>query len=261
MAVLRVEAQLVLLGDAYNATHAEAVLRTLEEDSLLAPQRWGAEAGLRDAYSRRDIVQALVSNPDDLAPQLYRTTLPGKYRLRWYGGPTLSTLVFETAGRVDEAEAGAFFGAISELAGRLPLAVEWGHITTEFDSAPPGTNMQETSNFTHLAYYEQYGPSCVFPRTFFGRRLVGLMEGGAARYASLGFPWRPLADGGVEFDLMPEPWKGDPMELKAAQMRAHAQLFPTGIFCDESEETDPCPGPRWQQPVAQRRGEGVDFPG
>lgn len=246
MSLLLVDAQLILAGDAYNAATARPVLELLERDPVLAPQHWGAERGLRDRYDRGAFLAALAAHPDDLAPVLNRITQPCAYNAEWFGSTVLSTLIIQTKRLLDTAEVELFFDAMSRLASELPT--EWGHVTPMFDDAPPGTGMKRSSNFTHLGYYETYGPSCVFPRTFFGARIAGLMQPESAESLQRQGFFHKLANGTRQLDLTANPCAADPLSLKRLQQAAHEKLFPTGIFCDESDEVDTSPGPNWQPP-------------
>jgi hypothetical protein len=246
MSLVRVDAQLVLTGDAYDAATARPVLELLERDPVLAPQRWSAEPGLRDRYDRGALLTALAAHADDLAPEIHRITQPCAYNATWFGSAVLSTLIIETRRPHDTAEVELFFGAMSRLAAELPT--EWGHVTPVFDGAPPGTAREETNNFTHLGYYETYGPARVYPRTFFGTRIVNLMQPEVAESLRRQGIFRQLANGTLQLDLEANPWTADPRTLKQSQQAAHEKLFPTGIFCDESDEVDTLPGPNWQPP-------------
>lgn len=130
------------------------------------------------------------------------------------------------------------------------LPLEFGHITPEYREQPKETRIKDSGNFSHLSYYETYGPSCLFPRTYFGPRLVGLMDAGPKRLATLHPRVKWLANGGAELDLVQAPWSADPMELKRAQRVMQPALMASGILCDPSLELDVVPGPRWRPPAA-----------
>ncbi|HET7538463.1 MAG TPA: hypothetical protein VFK05_01280 [Polyangiaceae bacterium] len=240
-------AQLILLGNAYEPASAEQVFRALEAEPSLAPQRWGVEAGIRDPYDRSALVRSLVAYPFDVVPRVYRTQAPCKYSMEWFGGETLTTLCFDV--RVDQEtdDLPEFFAALSRFAALLPL--DFGHITPEYRDQPKETKMKRSGNFSHLSYYETYGPSCLFPRTYFGARLVALMDSGAQRLAALHPRVKWLANGSAEVDLVPAPWSAEPAELKQAQQALQSALVASGIFCDPSLELDVVPGPRWRPPT------------
>jgi len=67
------------------------------------------------------------------------------------------------------------------------------------------------------SHYETYGPSCLFPRTYFGARLVTFMDAGVQRLSSLRPSAKWLTNGSAEVNLLPSPWSADPSELKQAQ--------------------------------------------
>ena len=107
-----IQAQLILLGDAFDARFADRILQTLELDPALAPQRWGEEPGIRDPYDRSDFLQAIIDRPEDAAPQLYRTQTC-KYSAEWYGYERLLTNLSFRTGDLDRTEGEIFFDAIS----------------------------------------------------------------------------------------------------------------------------------------------------
>lgn len=246
MSRLRIDAQLILVGNAHDPNTAKPVLQALEQDPVLAPAFWGPEGGVRDKYARDELLAALAAYPDDLAPRLYRVARPCSFTAKWFGTAVLATLVIEGRYYHDADEAALFFAAMSRLAALVPT--EWGHVTPELEEEPPGTAMQESSNFTHIRYYERNGPSVVFPRTFFGARLLSSMPHEVAESLRWKKEAELLPNGTLQLDLVANPWASDPGALKAAQQTMHEALRPTGIFCDESNPADTIPGPHWARP-------------
>ena len=247
MSAIGASAQLILLGNAYELANAEHVFRALEAVPSLAPQRWGVERGIRDPYDRSALVRSLAAEPFDVVPRVYRTQAPCKYSMEWFGGETLTTLCFDV--RVDQGtdDLAEFFAALSRFAAVLP--VDFGHITPEYREQPKETRMKDSGNLSHLSYYETYGPSCLFPRTYFGSRLIALMEAGVQRLSVLTPRVKWLANGSAEVDLVPAPWSAAPAELKQAQQAVQPTLVASGIFCDPSLELNVVPGPRWRPPT------------
>ena len=240
-------AQLILLGNAYEPANAERVFRALEAEPSLAPQRWGIEAGIRDPYDRTALVRSLADYPFDAVPRVYRTQTPCKYSMEWFGSATLTTLCFNA--RVDQEadDLPELFAALSRLAALLPL--DFGHITPEYPQQPKETKMKVSGNFSHLSYYETNGPSCLFPRTYFGQRLVSLMDAGVQRLSALHPRVKWITNGSAEVDLVPDPWSADPVAMKQAQQATQPALVASGIFCDPSLELNVLPGPRWRPPT------------
>jgi hypothetical protein len=199
MSRVRIDAQLILVGDSHDAALATAVLQALEQDPVLAPELWGAEEGLRDPYDRADFLAALAAY-SDLAPRLYRVAKPCSFTAKWFGSVAVATLVLEGRYYHDADEAALFFRAMSRLAALLPT--EWGHVTQEFEKAVPGSALQSPSNYTHIRYYERNGPSCLFPRTFVGTRLLGLMPSAIAESLGRKHNAIRLTNGTLQLDLV-----------------------------------------------------------
>ncbi len=240
-------AQLILVGNAYEPANAERVFRALEAEPSLAPQRWGVEAGIRDPYDRSALVRSLADYPFDAVPRAYRIQTPCKYSMEWFGKETLTTLCFDVRVNQENDDLPELFAALSRFAALLPL--DFGHITPEYREQPKETKMKASGNFSHLSYYETYGPSCLFPRTFFGARLVALMDAGVQRLSALAPRVKWLVNGSAELDLVGAPWAADPAALKQAQQVTQPALVASGIFCDPSLELNVVPGPRWRPPT------------
>src|SRR6266498_4025059 len=137
-----------------------------------------------------------------------------------------------------------FFASISAVAGALP--VESGHVDTTFADQPPELAIQSSGRADHLGYYAQFGPGCLFPRTFLGPRPLDLIgEPGVATLGRAGLPATLLPNGALQLDLLDQPWTSDPASLKQAQQRAHPLVSATGIFSRPVGQWRDEPGPRW----------------
>jgi hypothetical protein len=175
------------------------------------------------------------------APEIIPPWLMGHF-----GGETLTTVCFDVRVDPEKSDLPEFFAALSRFAALLPL--DFGHITPEYREQPKETRIKRSGNFSHLSYYESYGPSCLFPRTYFGPRLVALMDAGPQRLSSLHPRVKWLTNGSAEVDLVAAPWSADPADLKQAQQALQPTLVASGIFCDPSLELNVVPGPRWRLP-------------
>jgi hypothetical protein len=173
--------------------------------------------------------------------------------MEWFGGEALTTLCFDARVDPEIDDLPELFAALSRFAALLPL--DFGHITPEYPEQPKETRMKDSGNLSHLSYYETYGPSCLFPRTYFGERLVALMDAGVQRLSALQPRVKWLVNGTAELDLVPAPWSADPAALKQAQQALQPSLVASGIFCDPSLELDVVPGPRWRSPSSSGRNQ------
>ena len=90
--------------------------------------------------------------------------------------------------------------------------------------------------------YRNFGPRSICARTFLGPMLVGLI--GRENLDDCGVA-SDTRWGGVEVDLLAEPWRYGIREIGKARKRALALMAKTGIFGDYSLARKYKPGPRW----------------
>jgi hypothetical protein len=238
-------AQLLLPGDVNAHPLLDRMVDAIEGDPLLRPTHWATAAGLRDPYDRPALIEAVQAKRPEIVPHLLRTRGPVRYAARWYDHVSvLGSLHLVTRGTLTPADADAFFASISAVAGVLPI--EWGHVDTTFTDQAPDLAMKSSGSSDHLEYYAQLGPGCLFPRTFFGPRLLDLIgEDAATTLSRAGLPATRLPNGVLQLDLLDQPWTSDPASLRQAQQRAHPLVSATGVFRRPVGQGRDEPGPRW----------------
>ncbi len=241
--VKMIEGSLIIHGDLQSREVLTEVLGVFEDDPMLAPTRWGSASGLRDPYDRERIISFLEKSPDRLKPNLIRTRAPNKYAAEWYSSDVAGSFSFDSRGDVSAGEAEFHFDVITRLASKVPL--EWGHVNVSFEGQEQDTCMSLGGSGVHLGGYSDFGPTCLFPRTILGPRLLSLMEDRSALTQS-GLHMGELDNGAVYLDLVDSPWASDPQTLKDAQTRAHEVLSKTGIFAVPNGRYSYVPGPRWE---------------
>jgi hypothetical protein len=229
------------------------VLVALEANAQLAPQRWGAERFIREQYARdRVLAHMRTAEPGEGVIHL-RARTEFAYLATCYaepdGGP-VSSLDIESTGDYTAEQAGAFFASVAALAESLEPDLEFGSIDVEFAEQDPETFMRPGVHAHPLGPYLRQGPDIVFPRMFFGRRLVQLLEGPALLEQSGGVVVPLGTHGACMLDLLEQPWTASPKELKAAQISIEKRLQLSGLFARQAGRWKTIAGPRWESPAA-----------
>jgi hypothetical protein len=241
MAPAELRAQLLLVGSAQDPEMVADILGAFEGAGL-RPDFWGSSPGLRDPYRKEEIVAA-VAQGVEMVPHVSRVRTHPPFVAHWYGceGRLLS-VHFESIDALESDALRRSFECLSGLAAALP--VDFGAVDLVRGDAPAHTRMQATSSSHHIGLYRRNGPTCTFPRTFFGARVVGLL--GAEVLARLGVPVVTLANGVVQMDLIEAPWTCDPLRLKQLQRRVDGALTEAGILARRASPYRHVPGPAWR---------------
>jgi hypothetical protein len=245
------KAQLILLGDVHDPNMVEAIVSAFDGEAALQPTHWGLAGGVRDPFDRSAVLAAVESAGEEgVVPHLIRIGPPFPYDAHWYGDGdegSVASLHVDAKGQLSQEQAASFFQALGRVAGSIP--VDWGHIDVKFEGQASATDMQSSSSADHLRRYARLGPRTLYPRNYFGPRLLAIAEGGEAALRAAGLPVEQLEQGVVQLDLMPEPFMAAPEALKHAQERAHELLRPLGLFIRPINQWDDLPGLQWQSPL------------
>jgi hypothetical protein len=250
---VELRAQLLIGNDLKTPDEVRKVLELFQRAPDTQPTHWAASSGLHDPYNA-DAILAAIENvgEEGIVPTLMRTRPPYRYLARWYAdreAGILTSLQVETKGGLPSQTVPQFLDFIENLAGAL--AVEWGHVDMRIGGQPPGTFMKSSGSYDHVGYYSRVGPLALFPRVYFGPRLLGLAPTAQAVLERTGPPPQGLPNGTVRFDLVPQPWNANPATLKAAQASLHALLQPTGLFARPDARYELIPGAAWLPPTGQ----------
>jgi hypothetical protein len=222
----------------------DELLGVLERHPLLAPTHWGRNERLRERYQRVELEHACEEErrrDDPDMPSLRRTQRPG-YDAIWTLGPEVPGW-FRLSSRmspVKPEEAEAYFGLAEQLARVLPI--EFGLVHLKPADTPKELQISP-GGLEHSSAYQRCGPLKVFPRTFFGRRLVELMGGRDILQESGGVVTQ-LENGTAMLDLLHAPWRADAASLKKQELAVLEQLRRTEVWAIETEFVDE-PGRRW----------------
>lgn len=234
----------------------EQVSPVLDALGEVAPPQWWGEGGIfSDAYSRESIGE-WFRRTVDREGRTERTTLMLKRSSapRYIATVNVGNWVhphsvhLTSEMRHEDGDFASLFAVTDLLASRLEL--EFGSIDLRREAQDPETMLCRTGDAEHLGVYIDQGPSRLWARTYFGRRLLQLGGGAKAFMASRG-RWRTLEGGALALDLVAEPWNAEPAVLKAAQQELMPALSKaTGLFAGDGPY--PCPGPKWAPPPNAR---------
>jgi hypothetical protein len=245
-------AQLLIATDLRSPDGLLRLLDIFESDPATRPTHWAESLGLRDPYDRATITAAVLgAGAEGIAPTLKLAHPPFRYEATWFRDgdmQVLHSLQIETRGPIDAGIVSLFVAFVGRFVNSLSL--EWGHIDVRFDGQPQATCTKPGGSYDHLGYYMRVGPTALFPRTFFGRRLLELAPNVESIVEGAGLPHQELPNGCLQVDLALDPWSSAPQMLKEAQAAAQAALQPVGLLARPEREWDYLPGAAWRPPVS-----------
>jgi len=220
-------------------------LDILESSSNLSPTHWGKD---ERPSSRRKYVRDEVSffleerKPDGL--HFYRNQHPIYtffYSSRYSSRPGGIHWSFEKNVKTLNSDiVKEIFDASSSLAEALEAV--FGYIWTPWDDND-GYKRYMPRPFINIPTLLSYGPNPVDIRTWYGPYIIGLI--GRNVLTESGVLTRDTAWGGVELDLVEEPWNSSLEEVLKRQKEVMAVLGKTEVFGNYTKYPICKPGKRW----------------
>jgi len=230
-------------------------LDLLESSSNLKPTHWGKDEkpSSRRKYKRDELLFSLEDGGAFDALHLYRNKEP-LYTLFFLPRPhyTLSTPVsfvppsaihwsFEKNVRTFSPDV---VKEIFEVSSHLADQVEaiFGYIWTPWDDNE-GYKLYMSRSLIKASDVQSYGANPTQIRTWYGPHIVGLI--GRNTLTESGAFIRDTSWGGVELDLVEEPWDSSLEEVLKRQKEVMAVLGKTEVFGDYARYPICEPGKKW----------------
>lgn len=242
-AITAIHAQLFFPRSERRSADLGAILEVLETDERLAPRRWGPAPGVHDPYDRGEILEWANARPTGELRLCVHRHAPLPVVVTVYdGSSSLAVASLEIRGPVDGVTAAMLFDTFDRLALCRPL--EFGCVDVRFADQDPATHTLPGGG-VHVGAYVSWGPPTVFPRTYFGPRLLGLL--GHALDGAGGVVL-PRGDDVRALDLVADPWTVSPADLSRARVRIDRALRLVGILARPAGTQRTIAGPRWVAP-------------
>lgn len=231
-----IHAQLLFARSIRRVEELGVVLDALSADEHLAPRRWGPAPGVHDPYDRAAVLDfAAKATFDNFCLRLHRNSQPRTEVGIYDGQGGLGCVSIDINGPITDAA--EVFASIDRIAACLPL--EFGCVDLRFADAA------YRNRGVHVRTYFDCGPPAVYPRTYFGPRLLALL-GHAVE--STGGVTHAVGDSVRALDLVTEPWGAQPEDLSRARVSIDRALRLAGILARPASQRRTIPGPRWVPP-------------
>lgn len=225
------------------------LLDAFEGINDMSPTNWGPDERARNPYNREEMIAEVTAMEDFSSPGLRRARPPRYQGYFWANNSGLKTVKVEFGSGLRQKDLPIIFqlgDAIAEA-----LKPEYGLVHMIWRKEDSVGTYSATSVLT-AEKFQDCGPKPPTARTWFGPHLVKLI--GRKRLDALDVPVKKTAWGGVELDLVADPWEADFNILSSKQKEVLEQLKESGVFGDYTDWHDCKPGPRWK-PVAVKDGD------
>lgn len=234
--------KLLFPKDTSQPDELQRVLSGLEAEPLAAPTHANQDERKRLPYDRDAMVSG-ASGRKYADVKLWRAK-PPKFSdgLLTAARQNYNTLRLDYGPLSKEAQVAALFETWTRLSQQLE--VEFGFIHNWFKLGTPESQLYNLGIRVSFGFMQQLGLCGIHPRTFFGRDLTGFI--GRERLLSLNFS-KPTSWGGVQLDLVADPWAAD-FETLARRQREVLDIFRGWGFVGDYRpvvDTDKLPGPSW----------------
>lgn len=218
----------------------EAYLQALEQEPLVAPTHASRDERKRAPYDRTQILEPTAGRKAG-AVSLWRARVPKYARgtLSAGSGSHNKVTVDYDAGLIDKSVA-PLYEAWTRLAEKF--RPEFGFVHSVFQTESPNKEAYSYGIRLTIKELRDNGFCLLHPRTWFGPDLVSVI--GKERLLDLPHT-RTTSWGGVQLDLVEEPWAAD-FETMYERQRDVMRIFSAwGLMGDYSSVVRAVPGPRW----------------
>lgn len=199
---------------------------------------WGIEERKLSPYVRQEFVDALPREPHFLTPTIARRKT-AKYK------GYISLAFADLQGfhiELDALEDGEGLRPVFEFGSNLANSLEpfFGFVHPVWYKKGQEYNVAGRLTAKEV---REFGPRSLCARTWLSSTLVQML--GRERIEACGLEIRETAWGGLELDLLPDPWSSTIRKLESKRKKAMEILAPAGIFGDYAKSFHYAPGANW----------------
>jgi hypothetical protein len=202
------------------------LLDALEEDDYWLPTHWGPDERATEPYDRGLMVAEVEKFEHDYyIPGVHRRK-PPRYKSYFSAkssGYNYLKVLFESTIRRKDIHPIFEFG--NALADQLQPEFGFVHPIWRLGSVSQDYSASGIIQFKDL---EKYGPNALCARTWLGAYIVDLI--GIETLESTGLPIVKTFWGGVQIDLVEDPWKSEFDMLRTSQVNVMQKLEKCGVF-------------------------------
>jgi hypothetical protein len=226
----------------------ERLLDAFESIEELAPTNWGRDERARDPYDRAALITEVSAlKSESYMPGLHRRK-PPRYQAYFTASDSgLKMVKVEFGSSLRKKDMALVFKLGSILANALEPEYGFVHAVWR-DQDEKG--LYSISNVVTARKLQECGLLRPPARTWYGAHIVKLI--GRDRLDETGVPIKETPWGGVELNLVADPWEADFETLNARQEKVMSVLEPAGVFGDYSSWHDCKPGPKWK-PIPEEK--------
>lgn len=218
-----------------------ALLDAFEQHPATAPTHWGPDERARNSYSRAEVMAYVRDNLSDfLSPGLRRRKAPSYDAYFSTKHAALNSMTASFAANLTDKNVRQIFTLGDVLAQRLTPA--YGFVHSIWKRGEESQNYS-AAGVLDAQEFQASGPQAPCLRTWFGPHIVNLI--GKERLISCDVPVYETDWGGVQLDLVGDPWEADFKTARARQQMVLAHVQSSGVFGDYSVPFEAKPGPRW----------------
>ncbi len=230
----------------------DSALETLEKSSNFAALEWGYDELIRFPYEREKVLNAFFLEDPTESILLLKKSMSKYYSLVFAPKGELGKFEINHEGKLGKKDLVDGF----ELGGRLASIfksdfafVHWaGEITGPGGGALNGALKKRARKFAYSTEFSQAELRECGPRSFYARNwLAGefLQRFKANVFEEHGCTISQNVWGGIQVDLVPEPWNADQRKLMEAQESINGAFSKLGLMGDYSNSLNIRPGKEW----------------
>ncbi|MBE9127621.1 MULTISPECIES: hypothetical protein [unclassified Coleofasciculus] len=235
----RVEIVVITKSSLRSSPGLEHLVNAFESVKEFVPTHWGVDERARNPYDRNEVLTTVSDFKTDFyMPGLHRGQSP-RYKAYFSArNQGLNYVNVEFGSSLRQKDLPRVFALGDALAAELEA---------EFGLVHPvwleGSQEYCASGKINADELQKYGLNPVCARTWFGSHLVQLI--GRERLSNSGAIIQDTPWGGIQLDLVQQPWESDVETLSSRQHEVMKHLQPSGVFGDYTTILAYKPGANW----------------